>query len=149
MQRARVLLLLVSAATLLAPTLGFAFDFRSIGAEPAILYDAPTERGHKEWIAPRGMPVEVILVQGDWVRVRDSGGDFSWVKKDALSEQRTVLARGDLVVRATADDGAAVSFRTAPGVILDLVEPSQGGWLHVRHRDGSVGWVHVAEVWGD
>jgi len=34
-------------------------------------------------------------------------------------------------------------------VLLELVEAAPApGWTRVRHRDGTTGYVRVAEVWG-
>ncbi|HEY8102673.1 MAG TPA: hypothetical protein VIF82_18190, partial [Burkholderiaceae bacterium] len=70
----------VLAAALLALTVhaAHAIDFKSVGAAPAILYDAPSLRGKKVFIAPRNMPVEVVFTYGEWSKVRDVVGDLSW-----------------------------------------------------------------------
>ena len=149
--RRRIGALLV--ASLLSATSGeaLAADYKSVGNDPAIFYDAPTLRGTRTAVAPRGMPVEVIVAQGDWVRVRDSGGAFSWAERKSLVDKRTVVATNPapIDVRATADDGAAVVFRAQPGVLLDLATPPSGGWVGVRHRDGQSGFVRVGSVWGE
>ena len=85
-----VVLALAGAAAL--PQAALAADFKSIGDAPAILYDAPTLRGRKLSVAPRGMPVEIVVVQGDWDRVRDASGEFSWIEKRMLSDRHTVVA---------------------------------------------------------
>ena len=36
-------------------------DYRAVGDSPAILYDAPSIRGKKLFVAPRGMPLEVVV----------------------------------------------------------------------------------------
>ena len=128
-----------------------AADFKSVGGEPAVFYDAPTLRGTRTAIGPRGMPLEVVIAQGDWTRVRDAGGAFSWVEKKALVDKRTVVVTdpAPVDVRAAADEGAAVVFRAQPGVLLDLVAPPAAGWVGVRHRDGQGGFVRAASVWGE
>ncbi len=141
---------LASAALVLAAAPAFAVDYQSIGNEPAVLYDAPTLRGTKIAIAPRGMPVDVILAQDDWARVRDSSGGFSWVEKRMLVPQRTVVVteRAIVAVRAAPDDNAPIVFRVQPGVEMDVTSPPSGGWVAVRHRDGQTGFVRVGSVWG-
>jgi SH3-like domain-containing protein len=57
-----------------------AMEFRSVGATPVIMYDAPSVKGGKVYVAPRGMPVEVIFTSGAWSKVRDMAGDLSWVE---------------------------------------------------------------------
>jgi SH3-like domain-containing protein len=132
------------------PGLAHAVEFKSVGAAPAILYDAPTERGRKVFVAPRGMPVEVVLSNGDWIKVRDAGGDLTWVESKALVSQRTVVATTpNARVHAAASDSSTVAFSVDKGVLLDVAEPITSGWIKVKHKDGQVGYVKAAEVWGD
>jgi SH3-like domain-containing protein len=128
-----------------------AAEFQSIGNDPAVLYDAPTLRGIKTAVAPRGMPVEIVVVQNDWARVRDSAGALAWIEKKALVSKRTVIATDPVIVdvHASPDDSAPVVFRVQPGVLMDLVAPPAGGWVNVRHRDGQSGFVRVGSVWGE
>lgn len=141
--------LLASAALLLASAGAQALDFKSVGAAPAILYDAPSIKGGKLFIAPRGMPVEVVLTYGEWVKVRDASGDLAWTEAKALSARRTVIVRAaNAKVRASADDNAAAVMSADKGVLLDLSDPQAGVWLKVRHRDGIAGFIKSSEVWG-
>ena len=127
-----------------------AAEFKSVGAAPAVMYDAPTERGRKVFIAPRGMPVEVILSYGDWVKVRDVAGDLSWVEARALDARRMLIVNvAGAKVHAAPDAASAVVFSADRGVLLELAEPIASGWIRVRHRDGQSGYVRAADVWGD
>lgn len=128
-----------------------AADFKSVGSDPAILYDAPTLRGTRIAVAPRGMPVEVVVAQGDWARVRDSAGGFSWIERKALVDKRVVVVTDPVPVevRASPDDGAPSVFRAQAGVLLELTSPPSSGWVGVRHRDGQAGFVRVGSVWGE
>lgn len=139
-------LALAAAATL--PQAASAADFKSVGDAPAILYDAPTLRGRKLSVAPRGMPVEVVVVQGDWDRVRDASGEFSWIEKRMLSERHTLVAAQNATLRGAADDHSPAVARLDQGVVVELLEPPANGYAHVRHRDGTTGWIKVSEVWG-
>ena len=129
--------------------LACALDFRSVGAEPAILYDAPAQRGQKLFVAPRGMPLEVVVGQGDWLRVRDASGALAWIEKRAVTDKRMLVSTAVATVRAAPDGNAAPQFQVARGVLLEFVEAAPGGWLRVRHADGSAGFVSAAEVWGE
>ena len=54
----------VAALLLLWPLLAPAqkgVDYRAVGDSPAILYDAPSLRAKKLFVAPRGMPLEVVV----------------------------------------------------------------------------------------
>jgi SH3-like domain-containing protein len=126
-----------------------AIEFRSVGAAPAVLYDAPSEKGRKVFVAPRNMPVEVVLTYQDWVKVRDAGGDLSWVEAKALTPKRHVAANvAGLKVRAAADESSALVMTADKGVLFELAEPVASGWVKVKHRDGQTGYVKAAEVWG-
>lgn len=127
-----------------------ALDYKSIGAAPAVLYDAPSLRGKKVFVAPRNMPVEVILSYGEWTKVRDASGDLSWVESRLLAPKRFVMVKVALAkVHAAADDGSASVFAADKGVLLELVEPASSGWVKVRHRDGQAGFIKAGEVWGE
>jgi SH3-like domain-containing protein len=127
-----------------------ALDFKSVGANPTVLYDAPSVKGRKMFIAPPGMPVEVVLTYGDWSKVRDAGGDLSWVESRTLTPKRNVVVLANSArVRASADDSAQVVFTAEKNVLLDLLDTAGSGWLRVRHRDGQGGFVKAAEVWGE
>jgi SH3-like domain-containing protein len=127
-----------------------ALDFKSIGATPAVLFDAPSARGKKVFVAPRNMPVEVILTYGEWTKVRDAGGDLSWVESKYLIPKRHVVVKAAAArVRASADDAAATVFTAEKGVLLEVAEPAVSGWIKVRHRDGQSGFAKVNDVWGD
>lgn len=127
-----------------------AVEFKSVGAAPAVLYDAPSERGRRVFIAPRGMPVEVVLTYNDWSKVRDADGDLSWVESKTLSPVRTVVVSAvKAYVRAAADDASQLVFAADKGVLLELLEPARSDWVKVKHRDGQSGYVRASEVWGD
>lgn len=143
-------LFLLSAATLCAAGAAHALEFKSVGAAPAVLYDAPSAKGRKVFVAPRGMPVEVVLTYGEWAKVRDAGGDLAWVESKMLTPKRTLVVKAASArVRESAADTAPVAFIADKGVLLDMLEPAGNGWIKVRHRDGQSGFVKAAEVWGD
>jgi SH3-like domain-containing protein len=140
------------AATLSGALAGtaHAVDFRSVGAMPAVLYDAPSEKGRKVFVAPRNMPVEVVLTYQDWVKVRDVAGDLAWVEARVLTPKRYLISNVALLkVKAAADDAGAVVMTADKGVLFELAEPVASGWIKVRHRDGLAGYVRAAEVWGE
>lgn len=141
---------LIAAGALLSSGSAAAAEFRSIGATPAVLYDAPSEKGRKVFAAPRGMPVEVVLSYGEWTKVRDAGGDLSWVESKQLTPRRMlVVTAANAKLRAAADDGAPVVLTADRGVLLELADPVVSGWVKVRHRDGVTGFVRATDVWGD
>lgn len=125
-------------------------SFKTVGAALAILYDTPSEKGRKLFIAPRGMPVEVVLTYGQWNKVRDATGDLSWVPAKALSPKRNVVtSAASARVRAAPDDGSALVFTADKGVLLELTESLKTGWVKVKHQDRQAGFVRASEVWGE
>lgn len=147
MRRSLVLPVVLALASVSGGAL--ALDFKSIGASPVILYDAPSAKGSKVYVAPRGMPVEVILTYGTWSKVRDMGGDLSWVESKELVSRRNVVVRvANAKVRAAADESSALVFSVDKNVLLEMAEPVNAGWVKVKHRDGQIGYVKVSEVWG-
>lgn len=145
MKTARAALALLLLAASVAP----AGEFRSI-AEPATpMYDAPSVKATKLFVASRFYPVEVIVQVDNWTKVRDVAGDLAWVEKKTLSETRTAVVTAALAdVRQKAEDGAPLVFQARRGVALEIVELGVGPWIKVLHRDGQAGFVRANQVWG-
>ena len=136
------------AAALMVAGGAAAADFRSV-TEATILYDAPAVRGKKLYVAPRGMPVEAVVANESWTRVRDRTGELAWIERKFLTEKRTVIATAlSVVVREQANESARAVITVAQDVVLDLVEPPSSGWVKVKHRDGATGFVAINQVWG-
>lgn len=124
-------------------------EFLSIAEDGVLMYDAPSVRAKRLFVATRGYPVEVVVNIDQWARVRDVAGDLVWVEKKSLASRRTVLVSAETAeIRREPSDTAPVVFRARRGVMLDLVEPGSTGWARVRHADGSGGFVRTAQVWG-
>ena len=139
----------LGAACLLASLSAHAFTFKTVGAATAVLYDAPSIKGGKLFIAPRGMPVEIVLTYGDWVKVRDVSGELAWTEAKTLSARRNVVVRNvNAKVRSAANEDANAVMMADKGVLLELAEAPTGGWLKVRHRDGIAGFIRTSDVWG-
>ncbi|MBR7800441.1 SH3 domain-containing protein [Undibacterium fentianense] len=129
--------------------LSHALDFRSVGAAPVVMYDAPSARGIKLYVAPAGMPVEIILTSGSWCKVRDMNGDFSWIEaKDLVTRRNLIVKVPTARIRSSGDESASMVFSADKHVLLEMAEPAIGAWVKVRHRDGQTGFVRTSEVWG-
>jgi len=139
----------LAAAMLVCAGAGQAADFRSVAEGAAVMYDAPSRASTPVYVASRFYPVEVIVNLDAWVKVRDHTGTLSWIEKKSLSERRMVIVTAPNVeVRSRAEDGAPAAFQATQNVALDLVEIAPGGWVRVRHADGSGGYLKSAQVWG-
>ena len=139
------------ATVLLAVTVPTAWgaDFRTIGENAAVMYDAPSRASTPVFLASRYYPVEVIVNLDAWVKVRDHTGTLSWIEKKALLERRMVIVTAPSAdVRTKPEEGAPVAFQVTQNVALDLIEIAPGGWVRVKHSDGSSGYVKTSQVWG-
>ena len=135
-------------AVLAAPS-AFAFDFKTVGNAAAILYETPSAKGNKLYVAPPGMPLQVMIAYGEWVKVRDMNGDVAWTQARNLVPRRNVLVRlPGARVYSGPDDSSTVLMTADKGVLLELVDPNALVWARVRHRDGIIGYIKVSDIWG-
>jgi SH3-like domain-containing protein len=140
---------LLASVLLLAAQSAFAFDFKSVGGSPVILYDTPSLKGTRMYIAPQGMPLQVVSSYSDWVKVRDANGDLAWTQAKGLSARRNVVVRTPgAKVFAGPDESTQVLMTADKGVVLELVDPTALTWIRVRHRDGITGYIKPNDVWG-
>ena len=124
-------------------------EYRALGERPAILYDAPSTRADRLFVASRRYPFEVLVKLDQWTKVRDTNGEVAWVENSALGSQQTALVTVPLAdVRAAPNTQSNLVFEAYKQVLLELVEPPAEGWVKVRHRDGQQGYIRVAHVWG-
>lgn len=124
-------------------------DFRTVGNGAAILHETPSSKGKKLYMAPPGMPLQVMIAYGDWVKVRDMNGGVAWTQARSLVPRRNVLVRTPGAgVYSGPDESSAVLMTADKGVLLELVDPNALVWARVRHRDGVVGYIKVSDIWG-
>lgn len=139
------------AAALLAPHAAFALDYRSVAEGGAILYDAPSAQAKKLFAIGAQYPVEVVVSLENFAKVRDATGALAWIEKKRLADGRWVIvtAPHGADVREGPEASARLVFRAAKDVVLEFVEPAPGGWVRVKHADGSAGFVAAGQVWGE
>lgn len=126
-----------------------AIEFRSVSAQKAILYDAPSAEASKIFILNNGYPVEIIVNLGAWLKVRDQLGGLSWVESKNLGGKRTVLVTTKTDIKIAEDGASALVATVEKDVVLELLSSThKNGWIKVRHRDGATGFVQVSDVWG-
>jgi SH3-like domain-containing protein len=150
--RSRVLAALLVVGLLLPVFPGqaiAAFEFFSIIDNAVIMYDAPSLKADKVYVASRHLPVEAIVKVEGWVKVRDSGGTLAWVEEKALSERRYVIVTAPQAeAYQAANASSTLVFRAQQNVVMEQLEPAANGWIKVRHRDGQTGYVRTQQVWG-
>lgn len=126
-----------------------AAEFRSLGDRAAILYDAPSLKADRIFVASRGHPFEVLVKLDHWTKVRDAGGEVAWVENTALGERRNAVVTVPVAdIRVAPDAASALVFEAYKQVLLEVLEPPAAGWVKVRHRDGQEGYARAAHLWG-
>ncbi len=126
-----------------------AAEFRSVDAQAAILYDAPSAKGKKLYLIKPLTPVEVLVKLDGWVKVRDAEGTLAWVQARALTEKRMLVVtspKGE--IRQAERPDAPLVAELDKWVAVELIEPGAAGWAKVRHRDGATGYMRLTQVWG-
>ncbi|SEA26858.1 SH3 domain-containing protein [Nitrosospira multiformis] len=145
----RGLAILGMTVSMFPPLAIAALEFYSINDNGIIMYDAPSLKAGKVYVASRNLPVEAIVKVDGWVKVRDSEGALAWVEEKALSEKRHILVTSPVAdVYQVATTNSPLMFQVQQGVILEWLEPPANGWVRVRHRDGQTGYVRTSQVWG-
>jgi SH3-like domain-containing protein len=148
-RRRQVQALLLSSLLMIHGHALATMEFFSIADSAAIMYDAPSLKAGKVFVASRYLPVEAIVKVEGWVKVRDSGGGLAWVEEKALSNKRYVIVTATQVgAYQSADTGSALIFEALQNVVMEWMEPATNGWVKVRHRDGQTGYVRTHQVWG-
>jgi len=128
---------------------GAAAEFRALGERPAVLYDAPSLKADRLFVASRYYPFEVLVKLDQWTKVRDANGEVAWIENKALGERQTVLVAVPLAdVRAAPSAQSALVFEAYKQVLLEVIEAPAEGWVKVRHRDGQQGFIRTTHVWG-
>ena len=140
---------MVAATLVLAAQAAGGAEYRAIGDKPAILYDAPSLKADRLFVATRHYPFELLVKLDQWTKVRDASGEVAWVENRAFGERRMVLVSVPLAdVRAAPNLQSPLVFEAYRQVLLEALEPPAEGWVKVRHRDGQQGFIRVTHLWG-
>ena len=124
-------------------------EFYSISEDVVIMYDAPSLKADKLFVANRFLPVEVVVEVDGWAKVRDSSGSLAWVEKKALSKHRYVVVTASLAgIHKAADADSELIFQAEQDSVLEWLDAEATGGVKVRHPDGQSGYVKVNQVWG-
>lgn len=96
----------------------------------------------------RGLPLQVVAETSEWRRVCDPEGGVAWVKRNQVSDMRTVMRTGgrDLLLRARPTETARAPAVLTARAIAELGK-CERGWCRVSVGKAG-GWVRASEVWG-
>ena len=124
-------------------------EYFSISENAVIMYDAPSLKADKLYVASLYFPVEVIVSVEGWAKVRDSSGSHAWIERKALSQQRFVVVTVPLAdVYQLPDMNSALLFQAEESVVMEWLDSDNRGWVKIRHSDGQTGYVKTSQVWG-
>ena len=140
----RLFFLLACTLTLSAQ----AIEYRTVETT-TVLYDAPSQRGIKQFVIRRDTPVEIVVSLDGWAKIRDSEGTLAWIERKFLAERRSLIVTASRAeIRQANNESSPLVFEAEKNVSLDYLEAASGGWIKVRHRDGQSGYVRANQVWG-
>lgn len=147
--KSRISVLPMSVLLLLSSYAAAEMEFFSIAENAAVMYDAPSLRADKLYVASLYLPVEIVVNVDGWAKVRDSSGSLAWVEKKALSQQRYVIVTVPLAdIYQAADMSSELVFQAEENIVMEWLDSDVMGWVKVRHLDGQMGYVKVNQVWG-
>ncbi|WP_137937079.1 SH3 domain-containing protein [Chitinivorax sp. B] len=133
----------------LMPAAVSALDFQSVAPGVGVLRTAPSSQAKPIFVLSRSTPLEVMLLNGDWAKVRDRDGSMGWLERKQLSPRSVVVVNvSRTIVRAKADEAAGIVFEAERDVLLDALERPVSGWVKVRLPDGPAGYVRLKDIWG-
>ena len=140
----RLFFLLACTLTLSAQ----AIEYRTVETT-TVLYDAPSQRGIKQFVIRRDTPVEIVVSLDGWAKIRDCEGTLAWIERKFLAERRSLIVTASRAeLRQANNESSPLVFEAEKNVSLDYLEAAPGGWIKVRHRDGQSGYVRANQVWG-
>lgn len=142
---------LIVVVILLPSQVAAEMQFLSIAENAVVMYDAPSLKAEKLYVASLHLPVEAVVAVEGWIKVRDSSGSLAWVENKFLSQQQYVIVIVPLAdIYQAPDDRSELVFQAQEGVVIEWLntDGDTPGWMKVRHRDGQVGYVKVGQVWG-
>ena len=140
----RLFFLLACTLTLSAQ----AIEYRTVETT-TVLYDAPSQRGIKQFVIRRDTPVEIVVSLDGWAKIRDSEGTLAWIERKFLAERRSLIVTASRAeIRQANNESSPLVFEAEKNVALDYIETLPGGWIKVHHRDGQSGFVRANQIWG-
>jgi len=96
----------------------------------------------------RGMPMIIVAETEMWRKVRDINGDESWMRKPALSGDRTVVVLENVDMHTKPRETSRVTAIAERNALLYLEHCAESGYCKVRSKTGFKGWVPRYKLWG-
>jgi len=96
----------------------------------------------------RGLPLIVVSETEMWRKVRDIYGDESWIRKPALSGERSVITLDVTHLHKKPNDSTRVVAIAPENALLKLGKCEDTGWCRVSAESGEKGWAQRHFLWG-
>jgi SH3-like domain-containing protein len=130
--------------------------YASIGGTQVNVRSGPSNDDQVLFSLKNHYPVQVVEKKGSRVHIKDYEGDNGWLHESLLSttpyvivNQKEINARVTPGADSSGKATGKIAFIAPKGVIFKLIETdAKTGWFHVKHEDGSEGWVSPKMVWG-
>lgn len=120
----------------------------SIDADKVNLRAAPSTNSRVKWMLGRGFPLQVVGKKGKWLQVRDFEDDVGWVYEPLTSrKQHMVVKKKRINIRYSPTTKSRAIAKAEKGVVFRTLKQVKG-WVKVRHKSGTTGWVYRKLVWG-
>jgi len=120
-----------------------AVDGANFRTGPGLSYDI-------KWDLDKNYPLQVLVVQGDWRKVKDYQGYVGWVHEKIFSQKKTVIVKGTIInLRQGPGLGYRVIGKAYQGQMF-LVLRKYGEWYRVQDCvTDKIYWVHGSLIWGN
>lgn len=145
-------LLLASFILFLIPTVLLA-QMTTVKADKVNSRKGPGTKYSIKWEYGEGMPLKILQLNKNWVKVKDFENDTGWIHKSLVHYKPHVI------VKANKNKKKKVNIRKGPstknpivgeayyGVVFETLD-QKFGWIKVKHQTGLIGWVNEQLLWG-
>lgn len=115
--------------------------------EPAVVYDAPSDKAKALFIISGHQPLLLISKIHGWYKVFTYTGDSGWVSiNDVQNSNNGVVLADRAAVFADPNTEADIIFYAKRGVVVEVLN-NASGWLQIVHQDGESGYIPTNQVW--
>ena len=126
----------------------FATEYVSVKKDDVNIRSGPSTNDPVIMEVSRGFPLQVQEKKGSWLRVTDFEKDSGWISKDLTDNTQTVIvvAQSSANMRQEPNTKSAKIADVEREVVFELIN-KKGNWRHVKHSNGTSGWLHKSLVW--
>jgi SH3-like domain-containing protein len=96
------------------------------------------------------LPVKVVAEYDNWYKIIDMDGDGGWVRKNLLSNYRTIITISDGIIYSSPYEEAYPKYKVEKNVVLGLVKCKENRCKVVIKlgKNKDKGWLDKKIIWG-